>query len=74
MEIQMRRERKEKTIVSGLCHRLGLSAVVDVHYSERKERQKCLKKNLRARISERERRNFERKHHCGGKKEEKASK
>lgn len=65
----MRRERKEKTIVSGLCHRLGgLSAVVDAHFSERKERQKCLKKKLRARISERERRNFERKHHLRGKK------
>jgi hypothetical protein len=73
MEIQMRRERKEKTIVSGLCHRLGgLSAVVDAHFSERKERQKCLKKKLRARISERERRNFERKHHLRGKKRRKS--
>jgi len=72
MEIQMRRERKEKTIVSGLCHRLGgLSAVVDAHFSERKERQKCLKKKLRARISERERRNFERKHHLPGEKKKK---
>jgi cysteinyl-tRNA synthetase len=73
MEIQMRRERKEKTIASGLCHRLGgLSAVVDAHFRERKERQKCVKQKLRARISERERRNFERKNHLRGKKRRKS--